>query len=104
MEEARRLYDYVLIDTPPVLPVPDCHQIGKWVDGFLVVVAAHKTPRGQLAEALNLLERDKVIGLIFNGVRRSRSSRYGDYGYYRGDAPAGRGGRRRRSPHLLPAG
>jgi capsular exopolysaccharide synthesis family protein len=80
--EARRLYDVVLIDTPPILPVPDCRQIGKWVDGFLFVVAADRTTRGQLAEALSLLDQDKVIGLIFNGVRESRS-RYNDYyGYY----------------------
>jgi capsular exopolysaccharide synthesis family protein len=85
VREARRLYDYVLIDTPPVVVVPDCRQIGKWVDGFLFVVAADKTPRSYLAEALNLLERDKVIGLIFNGVRRSRSRYNSYYGYYRTD-------------------
>jgi protein-tyrosine kinase len=83
VREARRLYDYVLIDTPPVVVVPDCRQIGKWVDGFLFVVAADKTQRSQLAEALNLLERDKVIGLIFNGSRHSRSRYNSYYGYYR---------------------
>jgi protein-tyrosine kinase len=85
VSEARRLYDYVLIDTPPVVVVPDCRQIGKWVDGFLFVVAADQTPRSQLAEALNLLEQDKVIGLIFNGGRQSRSRYNSYYGYYRTD-------------------
>jgi len=85
VSEARRLYDYVLIDTPPVVVVPDCRQIGKWVDGFLFVVAADQTPRSQLAEALNLLEQDKVIGLIFNGGRQSRSRYNRYYGYYRTD-------------------
>jgi protein-tyrosine kinase len=84
VSEARRLYDYVLIDTPPVVVVPDCRQIAKWVDGFLFVVAADKTTRNELAEALNLLQQDKVIGLIFNGGRaRSRYDSY--YGYYRTD-------------------
>src|SRR5205814_1784756 len=64
---ARRLYDYVLIDTPPVVALADCRLLGPWVDGFIVVVAAHKTPRKLLAEALTLLEPAKVLGVVFNG-------------------------------------
>jgi capsular exopolysaccharide synthesis family protein len=79
--EARRRYDYVLIDTPPVVPVPDCREIGKCADGLLVVVAAHKTRRTQLAEAFSLLESDKVVGLVFNGLEPSGTTGYG-YGYY----------------------
>ena len=62
LAEARAHYDYVLIDTPPLVLVPDCRLIGRWVDGFLVVVAAHKTPRRLLAEGLNLLDPAKVLG------------------------------------------
>jgi len=80
--EARRTYDYVLVDTPPVVPLPDCRLMAKWVDGFLVVVAADKTPRTQLAETLNILDPEKVLGLIFNGARRSPSAYHGYYGYY----------------------
>jgi protein-tyrosine kinase len=79
--EARRAYDYVLIDTPPVVPLPDCRLIGKWVDGFLVIVAAHKTPRKLLSEALDLFDPSKVIGLVFNGDDRPLA---GYYDYYRG--------------------
>src|SRR5205823_761268 len=68
--EARRSYDYVLIDTPPIVALPDCRLLGKWVDGFMMLVAADKTPRRQVAEALSLFEPNKVLGLIFNGVRR----------------------------------
>jgi capsular exopolysaccharide synthesis family protein len=66
LEEARRRYDYVVVDTPPLLDVPDSRQIGKWVDGFLLVVAAHRTPRKLLAEALDLMEPAKLIALLFN--------------------------------------
>jgi protein-tyrosine kinase len=82
VEEAQRLFDYVLIDTPPVISLPDCRLMGRWVHGFLVVVAAGKTPPAQLTEALAQLEPEKVIGLIFNGARRSASSYYGYYGPY----------------------
>ncbi len=78
--EARKNYDYVIVDTPPLVSVPDGRVIGKWVDGFLIVVAAHRTPRKLLEEALNITEPVKLIGLVYNGddrhiSRRSYSSR-----------------------------
>jgi capsular exopolysaccharide synthesis family protein len=66
LEEARRRYDYVVVDTAPLLAVPDSRQIGKWVDGFLLVVAANRTPRKLLAETLDLMEPAKLIALLFN--------------------------------------
>ena len=81
MKEARRHYDWLVIDTPPVVPLPDCRLIERWVDGFLVVVAAHKTPRKLLAETLNLLDPAKVVGLVFNADDRPVSGYYGYYGY-----------------------
>lgn len=77
---ARRAYDYVILDAPPLLPVSDCRVIAKSVDGFLVVVAAHRTPRAALEEALNLLDPGSVLGIVFNGQNRSASRHYG-YGY-----------------------
>jgi protein-tyrosine kinase len=90
---ARRKYEYVIIDTPPLVSVPDSRVVAKWVDGFLVVVAAHRTPRKMLAEALNVLDRNKVIGFVFNGDDRHPSKdsyasrRYADRGrpFHTGD-------------------
>ena len=70
----------MLIDTPPVVALADCRLLGPWVDGFIVVVAAHKTPRKLLAEALTLLEPAKVLGVVFNGDDRPTSAYYGYYG------------------------
>jgi len=87
-ERARRAYHYIIVDTPPVLPVPDCRVIARWADSLLLVVAAHRTPRRFLEEALNALDPDKVAGLIFNSVDPPRP---GPYAYYRGyGAPAAR--------------
>ena len=71
--EARKRYDYVIVDTPPLVSVPDSRVIGKWVDGFLIVVAAHRTPRKLLEEALNVTEPAKLVGLVFNGDDRHLS-------------------------------
>ena len=76
LAEARRRYDYIVLDTPPLVPVPDCRVIARWVDGFLVVVTAHRTPRKLLEEALNVTEPAKVLGLVFNGDDRQLSRGY----------------------------
>lgn len=80
--EARARFDYVLIDTPPLVPLPDCRVIARWVDGFLLVVTAHRTPRRAVADALDLLEPEKVIGFVFNGDDRPLSPNSGYYSYY----------------------
>jgi capsular exopolysaccharide synthesis family protein len=82
LTEARGLYDYVLIDTPPVVTMPDCRLIGRFADGFLIIVGAHKTPRRLLGDALALLDPAKVIGVVFNGDDRPLSNHYGYYDYY----------------------
>jgi receptor protein-tyrosine kinase len=90
---ARAEYDHVLIDTAPLVPVPDSRLIGRWADAFLVIVAADKTPRRLLAEGLNLLDPAKVAGLVFNLDDRSLSGyqNYYGYGYGRHSQPARRG-------------
>jgi capsular exopolysaccharide synthesis family protein len=80
LEEARQRYDYIVLDTPPLVLVPDCRIIGKWVDGFLVVVAAHKTPRKLVEEALNLMDPEKLVGLVFNFD--DQSLKHYPYDYY----------------------
>ncbi len=83
LQEARQRFDYVLIDTPPMVPVPDLRVIAKLVDGVLLVVAAHKTPRRLLEEALYVSDPSKVVGLIFNNDDGLLSRSYGYYDYGR---------------------
>jgi Mrp family chromosome partitioning ATPase len=71
-----------LVDTPPLLPLPDCRLIGQWVDGFIILVTAHRTPRKALAEALGLLDSTKVLGTVFNGDDRPLAPYGSYYGYY----------------------
>jgi capsular exopolysaccharide synthesis family protein len=73
LAEARRRFDYIVLDTPPLVSVPDCRVIGKWVDGFLIVVTAHRTSRKLLEEALKVTEPAKIVGLVFNGDDRHLS-------------------------------
>jgi capsular exopolysaccharide synthesis family protein len=84
LEQASAAYEYVVLDTPPVLLVPDCKLMSQWIDGFLLVVAAHRTPRKLLGEALSTLDEGKLLGIVFNGDDRPMSGYYGKYygGYY----------------------
>ncbi len=66
LAEARRRFTFVIVDTPPIVSVPDCRVIGASVDGFIVVVAADRTPRRLVEEALDLMDPAKVVGLVFN--------------------------------------
>jgi len=82
LDEARRQFDYVLVDTPPIAPLADCRLLGRWVDGFILVVAANKTPRKLLGEALNVLHSARVFGVVFNGDEQQLSPYYGYYSHY----------------------
>jgi len=77
IKEARSQYDYVIVDTSPIIPVPDSGLLRQLVDGYIVIVSARSTPRKLLGEALNLLEPASVIGLVFNRDDRPL------FGYYR---------------------
>jgi tyrosine-protein kinase len=83
LTELRQRYDYVVIDTPPVGPVSDCALLARWMDGLVLIVTAHKTPRKQLENALNLLEGAPVIGIVFNRDDKARAGYRRDYrGYF----------------------
>src|SRR5947208_1368994 len=76
-------YGCGFLGMPPVLLVPDCRLMSQWIDGFLLVVAAHRTPRKLLGEALSAMDEAKVLGIVFNGDDRPLSGYYGgDYRSY----------------------
>lgn len=85
IERARSFYNYVILDAPPILPVPDNSAISRWVDGFVLVVTANRTPRDVLAEAMRTLGEKKMMGLVLNQCEPLAKRYYQYYGKY-GDA------------------
>jgi capsular exopolysaccharide synthesis family protein len=77
---------FLLIDSPPVLPVTDAVVISRWVDGTLLVCSASTTNRKHLARAVELLNQvgGTVVGTVLNGVEEAAGYQYN--GYY-GNAP-----------------
>ena len=66
LDAARSRYDYVVVDTPPVVPFPDFRLINRWIDGCFLVLAAHHTRRSLVEEALDVLDPATLLGLVFN--------------------------------------
>jgi capsular exopolysaccharide synthesis family protein len=67
----RDSFDYVVLDTPPALSYPDVGIVRNLVDGFVVVVRANRTPREMLRDCMNMIGRERGLGLIFNDDERS---------------------------------
>jgi protein-tyrosine kinase len=84
LEEARAQYDFIVMDTPPLALVQDCRVVARWVDGVVVVVAAHQTPRSLLETALDVVDPGKLVGIVFNGFDNLGGGRHGRHyaGYY----------------------
>jgi capsular exopolysaccharide synthesis family protein len=72
-------FDWIIIDSPPVLPLADTSVWMRLADGVLLVTRQGTTERQQLTKGLEALEQDKVIGALVNG---SMASAYSGY-YYR---------------------
>ena len=80
LHQARENFDIVIVDAPPVLPVPDALTIGKWTDGAILAVR-YDTSRFPLVERANKRLASvgvTVIGAVVNGVRIHEST-YGSY-------------------------
>jgi len=80
----RGVFDLVLIDSPPVLPVTDAVVLAKDADATLLVVAAGQTSRGELQRAAEKLAQvnARVVGLVLNETTRQGGGYGYRYGYY----------------------
>ena len=76
---ARERFDYILVDTPPILASPDFKLIERWSDNTLLVVAANRTPRQLVTEAAAQLDKEKALGIVLNreSLLESRYYKYG---------------------------
>lgn len=87
--EARREFDYVLVDSPPVLAVSDPCITAQSVDGVMMVVRMNKNRRPSVKRALEIFENHEMVllGVVANGMLDdSREYQYrGGYsgGYYK---------------------
>jgi capsular exopolysaccharide synthesis family protein len=87
LEEARRTYDYVIVDTPPVLVVPDARVIAQYVDSVIYVVHWDNTTKSQVENGVRQFRsvNVNVDGLVLSKINPKGMKRYGygaRYGAY----------------------
>jgi succinoglycan biosynthesis transport protein ExoP len=80
MTQLRERYEYIVIDSAPVLPVSDSMVLSRLTDGVVLVANGSATPRQQVKNACARLEyaRAKILGLVLNKVKIHSP----DYHYY----------------------
>lgn len=95
VEELKRVYDIVIIDSPPILEVADGLVLGRVADSILYVVAWDSTPRAAVAEGLDAFAvmRLGVTGVVLNQVDPAQTDiPYGEsYAAYTKQLRAARG-------------
>lgn len=82
LQRAKEQYDYVLIDTPPVMPVTDALIVSRFVDGMILVIASAEVKVEMARDVKKQLQHAgaNILGVVLNKVR-SEHHGYG-YGYY----------------------
>lgn len=63
---------YLILRCAPVLEAPDALVLSSLVDGYLLVVRAHRTRRDDILRARDLLTDQRLLGLVLNDIRGKR--------------------------------
>jgi len=87
LKAARQVFEYVIVDTPPLGTVVDAAVIAQYCDGALMVIESDSTSYRACQKVKSQLERSgcKILGAVLNKVSSNgRSSYYSRYGRYYG--------------------
>jgi len=84
-------FDWIIVDSPPVLPLSDATSLTRHTDATLLVARADSTAREAIEETISTIGRQCVVGILLNGVSSldRTYSKYGkSYRNYYSDPPA----------------
>jgi capsular exopolysaccharide synthesis family protein len=77
IDEARREFDWVIIDTPPVASMADAHLLAGMVDTVLLVVGARIASYDVIRQAVKSIGKKKFVGVVLNRAEAPMSVGYG---------------------------
>lgn len=94
LEEMKKHFDYIVLDTPPLQAVADAQILSTKVDGSLIVVRAGVTKKDAVHDAVSIINKvnGNIIGTVLNGADNSKDKYY----YYYGDEDSRTGRRAKR--------
>jgi non-specific protein-tyrosine kinase len=78
LTDMKRLFDIVIIDTPPILPVSDALAVASHVDGMVLVCRSGRTRIDALRRATSTLQRGavRIVGVVVNQEKTTGASNY----------------------------
>jgi len=84
LKELRSDFNFIVIDSPPVVLITDATILASIVDGVVLIVESEKTTRGAMLRAFRTLSLSggKLLGTVLNKVDSRRDGYYGHYNYY----------------------
>ncbi len=82
IKQLRERFDLVIMDSAPVMAVPDSRVLSHLVDKTLFVINWDSTPKKVISSALHLLERDGKSNVVGSVIQKINMRQYGRYGYY----------------------
>jgi len=88
MDQLTGWFDWILIDSPPVLPLADTSIWARVADGILLVTRPGKTQKHHLEEGVEALDRSKLLGALINSSTNVMRSNY--YYHYKSHDEAAR--------------
>ena len=82
LREAREMFDYVIIDAPPLGIFTDAAVLINHADGAMIVVRANRTRYSLVERALENVARERLLGVILNQSEDVMDESQYNYGYY----------------------
>jgi succinoglycan biosynthesis transport protein ExoP len=98
MQKLSQHFDWIIIDSPPVVPLTDALSLARQTNATLLVVREGRTTDEAVEKSIALLGRQRVLGIVLNGVEGLDRLYSGYYGYSRGSTTIGTAGRLREAP------
>jgi capsular exopolysaccharide synthesis family protein len=85
LKELRSHFDLLILDTPPILPVPDALTVSEQLDAFILVFRLSFTPHKLFQQAVDELGTGKIMGVVLNGEEKKSDRYYSRYygNYYK---------------------
>jgi capsular exopolysaccharide synthesis family protein len=82
LREARELFDYVIIDAPPLGIFTDATVLINHADGAMLVIRTNRTKYSELDRVLEVLPRERMLGVVLNQSEDVLKESHYNYGYY----------------------
>lgn len=75
LEQLKSKFDYIILDSPPIIPLTDACVLSSQSDGVIFIIQAHRTPRQVVEQAQNALKHihAKILGFVLTQVEHHAS-------------------------------